>query len=95
MHEQDSTRKLCPDSKVVKLHRGLTGKLSSYRLHLSFWVTDKVRVTLEKTYSGRCGHNPIRNSVQQMRDISDCPFLYPIHGLVPGRGVGRGEYLHD
>ena len=94
MHEQGSTRKLCPDSKVVKLHRGSIGQLSSHRLHLSFWVTDKVRVTLEKTYSGRCGHNPIRNSVQQMRDISDCPFLYPTHGLVPGRGVGRGEYLH-
>jgi hypothetical protein len=92
MHEQGSLRKLCPDSKVVKLHRGSTGQLSSCCLHLSFWVTDKVRVTLEKTYSGRCGHNPIRNSVQQMRDISDCPFLYPIHGLVPGRGVGRGEY---
>ena len=92
MHEQGSLRKLCPDSKVVKLHRGSIGQLSSYCLHSSFWVTDKVRVTLEKTYSGRCGHNPIRNSVQQMRDISDCPFLYPIHGLVPGRGVGRGEY---
>lgn len=51
MHEQDSTRKLCPDSKVVKLQRGLTGQLSSYRLHLSFWVTDKVRVTLEKVHS--------------------------------------------
>ena len=53
MHEQDSTRKLYPDSKVVKLQGGLNGQLPSYRLHLSFWVTDKVRVTLEKTYSGR------------------------------------------